>query len=114
MKSIIRFLLLSFLFSYAASSQEETKNTIPGAKIYFSSTPFTDSNSGGKSSFKSSDFIYGRIELDGKKLLESFRLPKDGESPMYNKSDCYLRYQVTVRKDGEQNGQPRACLQTSK
>jgi len=106
MRRIIPLLLLGSLLSYTASSQEEIRNTIPGAKIYFSSTPFTTSNAGSKTSFKSSDFIYGRIELDGKTLLEGFRLPKDGESSMYNKSDCYLRYQVTVRKDGEQNGQP--------
>ncbi len=104
MKKIIPFFLLCFLMSFTASSQEETKKTIPGAKMYFSDQPFASSNEGSKSSFTSSDFIYGRLELDGKKLGEAFGLPKDGESTMNNKSDCYLYYEVTVFKDGEQRG----------
>jgi hypothetical protein len=106
MKKIIPILLLGFLCANMAFSQEAVRKSVPGAKIYFSDMPFTTSNSGSKSSFTSSDFIYGRLELDNKTLLEAFGLPKDGESPMYNKNDCYLRYRVTVYKDGEQNGQP--------
>lgn len=106
MKKAILFLVSGFLFAYTASSQDAIRKSVPGAKIYFSDKPFTTSNTGSKSSFNSSDFIYGRIELDNKTLQSAFGLPKDGESQMYNKSDCYLRYQVTVFKDGEQNGQP--------
>ena len=106
MKRIITFLLSGALFTCTATSQEAIKNNIAGAKIYFSDQPFTSSNTGSRTSFTSGEFIYGRIELDNKKLLEAFGLPKDGESAMGNKNDCHLRYQVTVYKDGEQNGQP--------
>jgi len=34
---------------------------IPGAKMYFSDKPFTNNHEGAKTSFKSDDFIYGRI-----------------------------------------------------
>jgi len=106
MKKVISFFFMYFLMSLNAQSQEAIKKTMPGVKIYFSDKPFDNSNTGIKTSFSSADFIYGRIELDNKTLQEAFGLPKDGESPMYNKVDCYLRYQVTVYKDGEQNGQP--------
>ena len=99
MKKAILFLVSGFLFAYTASSQDAIRKSVPGAKIYFSDKPFTTSNTGSKSSFNSSDFIYGRIELDNKTLQSAFGLPKDGESQMYNKSDGYLRYQVTVFKD---------------
>jgi hypothetical protein len=99
-------LLAGFFCLTMASSQETVKNNIPGAKLYFSDKPFSTSNAGSKTSFNSAEFIYGRIELDTKTLGEAFGLPKDGESIMYNKNDCYLRFQVTVFKDGEQKGDP--------
>ena len=37
---------------------------IPGAKVFFSTTPFTNGNAGAKSTFTSQEFIYGRIELN--------------------------------------------------
>lgn len=106
MKKIIPCFLVILLLSFAARSQEqeEARKTIAGAKMYFSDQPFAASNAGSKNSFTSSDFIYGRLELDNKTLGEAFGLPKDGESNMSNGSDCSLYFEVTVFKDGEQRG----------
>jgi len=106
MKKIIPFFLVNLLLSFAARSQEqeEARKTIAGAKMYFSDQPFAASNAGSKNSFTSSDFIYGRLELDNKTLGEAFGLPKDGESNMSNGSDCSLYFEVTVFKDDEQRG----------
>ena len=79
---------------------------MPGAKIFFSDKAFSNSSAGCRTNFSSADFIYCRIKLDNKTLLETFGLPEDGEYPMYNENDCYLRYHVTVYRGGEQNGQP--------
>src|SRR5690606_33144937 len=46
---------------------------IPGAKVFFSSTPFTNNSSGARSSFASNEFIYGRLELD-RSISEAFGL----------------------------------------
>ena len=61
MKKIISFFLLCFLMSFTASSQSETMLPIPVAKMYFFDKPFTNNHEGAKTSFKSDDFIYGRI-----------------------------------------------------
>lgn len=106
MSKIIPIFLLGMLLSFTATCQEDARKTITGAKMYFSDQPFAASNAGSKTTFSSSDFIYGRLELDNKTLGEAFGLPKDGESNMYNKSDCFLYYLITVFKDGEQMGQP--------
>ena len=68
MKKNIPFFILCFLPSFTANSQESAKKTIAGAKMYFSDQPFAASNAGSKNSFTSSDFIYGRLELDNKTL----------------------------------------------
>ncbi|MEO7312629.1 MAG: hypothetical protein ABIX01_19745 [Chitinophagaceae bacterium] len=93
-----------FLFSigffgmvYFASAQIEDMKPIPGAALYFSDKPFTSTHDGSKQSFKSSDFIYGRLELD-KSLLEAFRMSSI-KTKYY-----YLRYRLSVYKNGEQKG----------
>lgn len=106
MKQAILFLFMGLYCTFSASSQDAVRKTVPEAKIYFANQPFIGSNAGSSNSFNSSEFIYGRLELNDKTLQEAFGLPKDGASRMYNKSDCYLRYRVTVYKDGEQNGDP--------
>jgi hypothetical protein len=106
MKRIIPFFIFSIFFTATVFSQTEEKKNIPGATMYFSDKPFTNSNEGKKTSFTSGNFIYGRLELNDKTLGDAFSLPKDGEAPLGNKNDCYLRYRVTVYKNGEQQGQP--------
>lgn len=58
-----------------AMSQHETMLPIPGAKMYFSDGSFTNNHEGAKASFKSCDFIYGRMELqDNQTLLDAFKM----------------------------------------
>jgi hypothetical protein len=71
---------------------------IPGAKLYFSDKPFTTSHEGSKTSFKSGDFIYGRLELENQTLEEAFKM-KCIKTKYY-----YLRYWVCAYKNGEQSG----------
>jgi hypothetical protein len=59
-------------------------------KIYFSNKPFTNSNKGGKVEFKSSDFIYGRLEIP-KTLKEFFNLPETTKNNPVDFLDIRLR-----------------------
>ncbi|MEO6541066.1 MAG: hypothetical protein ABIN74_08760 [Ferruginibacter sp.] len=95
-KIIIAICLLCFTIS--AKSQYETMTPIPGAKMYFSDKPFTNNHDGSKTSFKSSDFIYGRIELDNQTLLDAFKMSSI-KTKYY-----YLRFWVCSYKDGKQQG----------
>jgi hypothetical protein len=76
---------------------------IPGAKMYFSDKPFGDNHDGAKTTFSSSDYIYGRIELDNKTMLDAFKLPKEGTANMTmdNKGDCVLRFGIGLYKNGK-------------
>lgn len=97
-KSIIIFLSGMLCFVCAAYSQEETMAPIPGAKFYFSDKPFTSNHEGSKTSFKSSDFIYGRLELDNKTLLDAFKMTS------IKTNYYYLHIWLTSFKNGEQTG----------
>jgi hypothetical protein len=66
---------------------------IPGAKVYFSTTPFTDSSAGAKSSFTSQEFIYGRLELD-RSISDAFGL---GNMP--KRDHYYIKYHVLIGDD---------------
>lgn len=69
------------------------------ATFYFSDKPFTNSHVGAKTSFKSNEFIYGRLELAGKTLKEAFQLDNIKEGPLY------LFYHVaSYNKDNKQTG----------
>ncbi|MEO7306523.1 MAG: hypothetical protein ABIR78_10670 [Ferruginibacter sp.] len=100
MKNII-IILCFFGFSFFSS---KAAGDPPAGKIYFSDKPFTTGNAGNKTSFKSSEFIYGRLELNNQTLKDAFKLPEDGKSTMKNKNDSYLRYTITITKDGYQWG----------
>jgi len=67
---------------------------VPGAVFYFSDKPFGNSHEGAKSSFKSSDFIYGRLELDNQTLGDAFKLSPIG-------TNYYLIYNFSVAKGDE-------------
>lgn len=95
-KIIIAICLLCLGIS--AKSQYETMSPIAGAKMYFSDKPFTNNHEGSKTSFKSSDFIYGRIELNNQTLLEAFKMSSI-KTKYY-----YLRFWVCSYKNGEQQG----------
>ena len=53
---------------------------IPGATFYFSDKPFGDSHEGAKANFKSSDFIYGRLELKNQTIEEAFKVSPIGKN----------------------------------
>lgn len=95
-KIIITICLLCFVIN--AKSQYQVMNPIAGAKMYFSDKPFTNNHDGSKTSFKSSDFIYGRIELNNQTLLDAFKMSSI-KTKYY-----YLRYWVTSYKNGEEMG----------
>lgn len=63
---------------------------VPGAKIYFSTTPFTDSSAGAKSTFTSQEFIYGRLEMN-RSISDAFGLDKMPKRDYY-----YLKYFVLI------------------
>ncbi|MES2776283.1 MAG: hypothetical protein V4722_19060 [Bacteroidota bacterium] len=91
-----------FLFGFIsmvtlASAQVADMKPLTGAALYFSDKPFTNSHEGSKKSFKSSDYIYGRLELD-KSVYDAFRM-----SSIKTKY-FYLRLRLEVFKDGEQKG----------
>lgn len=63
---------------------------ITGAKVYFSTTPFSGSNAGSRSSFTSQEFIYGRLELN-RSISETFGLGNMPKRDYY-----YLKYVVFI------------------
>ncbi|MDI1242485.1 MAG: hypothetical protein PSX80_11235 [bacterium] len=63
---------------------------ISGAKVYFSTTPFSTSSAGAKSTFTSQEFIYGRLELN-QSISEAFGLGKMPKRDYY-----YVRYKVFI------------------
>lgn len=63
---------------------------IPGVKVHFSTTPFTDSSAGARTSFTSQEFIYGRVELSSS-ISEAFGLGNMPKRDYY-----YLKYNVFI------------------
>jgi len=99
MKKPLIALIAMLCVAMHASSQYEIMLPIPGAKMYFSDKPFTNSHEGAKTSFKSDDFIYGRIELpNNQTLLDAFKMSSI-KTQYY-----YLRFWVQVNKDGKKTG----------
>lgn len=70
-KKTVLLLIIFFSVSLCSRAQADVnaKKTVVG-KIYFSNQLFGESNAGAKTSFSSSDFIYGRLETNGKKFNE--------------------------------------------
>jgi hypothetical protein len=103
MKNILITTIASLLLSgihTMAQDRSVTMAPIPGAKLYFADKPFTTDHQGDKTTFNSSGFIYGRLELNGQSLQEAFGMSvQDEESPWY------LRCWVLVFKNGQEIGQ---------
>jgi hypothetical protein len=76
------------ILSSARVSEIRGGAAIPGSKIYFSTTPFTDSSAGAKATFTSQEFIYGRLELS-RSISEVFALSKMPKRDYY-----YVKYKV--------------------
>ena len=66
---------------------------IPGAKVTFSNNP---DGSNPKTSFASSEFIYGKLDLGGKTVYDAFGLKNQADVPIY-----YINYDLVIYKPGE-------------
>jgi hypothetical protein len=66
---------------------------IQGARITFSNSP---DGSNPKSTFASSEYIYGRLDLGGKTVYEAFGLKNQTDVPIY-----YIHYDLKIYKPGE-------------
>ena len=67
---------------------------IPGAKITFSNNP---DGSNPKTSFSSSEFIYGRLDLGGKTVYDAFGLKNQTDVPIY-----YINYDLVIYQPGKE------------
>jgi len=72
----------------------EDLKIIPGATFYFSNKAFGNSHEGAKTNFKSSDFIYGRLELKNQTIENAFKVNPIGKN-------YYLLYAFAVVNGGE-------------
>ena len=97
-KPVIAFLFYFITMAHNAISQYQEMTPIANAKMYFSDKPFSNGHEGSKTSFKSGDFIYGRIELDNQTLFDAFKMSSI-KTKYY-----YLRFWVSAYKNGEQSG----------
>ncbi|MGD9629952.1 MAG: hypothetical protein AB7V18_11965 [Pyrinomonadaceae bacterium] len=80
--------------STGASLADARGIPIPGARITFSNNP---DGSDPKTSFTSSEFIYGRLDLGGKTLYDAFGLKSLGEQKFYS-----IRYHLKILEAGKQ------------
>src|SRR6476469_6144177 len=77
----------------SSSGSEYEGKAIPGAKLLFSTTPFT-SGGASKTNFTSSDFIYARLDLGGKTVYDTFGMKNMGARDSY-----YLYVSMKGSKD---------------
>lgn len=77
------------------STQEALSQTSQKGKMYFSNQPFANSHANAVSQFKSSDFIYGRIESEKGSLKESFDMSTIKTDHLYLLATWHI-----VRDDG--------------
>ena len=88
------------MIGFTAHKLPVSKDLVIG-KMYFSNKPFTTGNAGSKKSFTSSEYIYGRIELDGQSVKDAFKVWDPTAGYPYS----YLLYRVFVFYKGEELGQ---------
>ena len=80
--------------SSPASDGNVRGKPIAGAKITFSSTPDGASS---KTSFASSEFIYGRLDLGGRTVYDAFGLKSLGDAKFY-----YICYHMSIFQPGKE------------
>lgn len=78
----------------SGSDSEDGGKAIPGAKLVFSTTPFNGGSAAAKTNFKSSDFIYARLDLGGRTVYDAFGMKSMGARDFY-----YLYISMSVSKD---------------
>lgn len=99
MRNVFLVSMVMGMIVFTAYKLPVHKDVVKG-KMYFSDKPFTTNNSGSKKAFKSSEFIYGRIELDGQSIKDAFKVWDPTQGYPY----CYLLYRVFVFHKGEEMG----------
>lgn len=67
---------------------------IPGARITFSNNP---DGSNPKTTFTSSEYVYGRLDLGGKTVYDAFGLKNQGAAAKF----YYINYDLRIWKPGE-------------
>ena len=100
MRNVLLVLVMLCLISITAYKLPGTTDIVKG-KMYFSDKPFTVNNTGSKKIFKSSDYIYGRIEMDGQTVKDAFKVWDPSAGYPYS----FLLYRVFVFHNGEEMGQ---------
>lgn len=99
MKPLILLYLLLPIFSIADPGKNSTQSapaSVSG-KMSFSTSPFTGTTTSSKTSFTSSDYIYGRLELSGSTIKEAFKLKE-------YKGHYFLVCEMEVLQDGKPVG----------
>ncbi len=79
--------------SSRAPDGEVRGKPIQGAKVTFSNNP---DGSNPKTSFSSSEYIYGHLDLGGKTVYDAFGLKNQTDVPIY-----YINYDLKIYKPGE-------------
>ena len=99
MRNLITILVIPVLFCLTSYTLPKKTDTVKG-KIYFSGQPFTVSNMGSKTTFASSDYIYGRMELDEETIDKAFRVTENQGT----QADGHLLYRVYIYYKGVEEG----------
>ncbi len=99
MKKLSVILIVSFSFLNPNFAQMLYRQNLHARRdLLLLNKPFAKGHDGAKSSFKSNEFIYGRIEFEGKTLKQAFQLDNVKEGPHY------LCYHVASYKNNRQTG----------
>lgn len=86
------------LISWVSTSTGSRKNV--SGKMNFSNKPFIADNSGSKTNFTSNEFIYGRLEVEGRTIKEVFKI----KEPEKGKPFPFLVCDIEVLKNGQPVG----------
>ena len=100
MKLGMAYLITCFFYTkvvFAQTMYEEFK-PMADARIFFSDKPFGQNSDGNGSSFSSAQFIYGRLELNGKTIKDAFNVGS------IKTQYPYLRFRVGSFKGEKQLG----------
>ncbi|MFT3980423.1 MAG: hypothetical protein QM687_08140 [Ferruginibacter sp.] len=85
-----------FLLRSSAAHAQSGLASMAGIKIYFSKQPFGNDHEGSLAEFSSTDFIYGRIETDGKTIADAFKLDAQPSKDFH-----YLNYGILITPKGK-------------
>ena len=89
--------LLLFISVVGITEMVSAQNNVT---VKFNNTPFTTGSDAGKTSFKSSDFIYARADL-GKTVKEYFKIDNAGDATTINSLNFTFKMEFTDARDGK-------------